>query len=178
MLTVEDFCLEDLPECLDLAVSPGRADLGPQVLDAQVSEALAEHVLSRQEQKSRTFLVTMTTDATTRIGGIELGRERTIESGWASGPSSWASRTARIRKRTLTAVVAHELEAVRSLDARRPDHMARFAEYYNYHRLSGVLGWLTPAERYLGAPFTDRGFQNVPALAHLQTWLQEVMNAA
>ena len=56
--------------------------------------------------------------------------------------------------------------------------LARFAEYYNYHRLSKVLGWLTPAERYNGTPFTDRGFQNVPALAHLQPWLTEVMDAA
>jgi len=54
----------------------------------------------------------------------------------------------------------------------------RFAEYYNYHRLSKVLGWLTPAERYNGTPFADRGFQNVPALAHLQPWLTEVINAA
>jgi transposase InsO family protein len=56
--------------------------------------------------------------------------------------------------------------------------LGNFAEYYNYHRLSGVLGWLTPAERYNGTPFTDRGFQNIPALAHLQPWLQEVMVAA
>lgn len=56
--------------------------------------------------------------------------------------------------------------------------LARFAEYYNYHRLSGVLGWITPAERYDGTPFTDQGFQNIPALAHLEPWLQEVMRAA
>ena len=56
--------------------------------------------------------------------------------------------------------------------------LARFAEYYNYHRLSGVLGWLTPGERYNGTPFTDRGFQNIPALTHLEPWLEEVMNAA
>ena len=56
--------------------------------------------------------------------------------------------------------------------------LARFAEYYNYHRLSGVLGWITPAERYDGTPFTDQGFQNIPALAHLQPWLEEVMRAA
>src|SRR6267143_1545265 len=43
MLTVENFRLEDLPERLDLAVGPGRADLGPEVLDVQVSKALAEH---------------------------------------------------------------------------------------------------------------------------------------
>lgn len=56
--------------------------------------------------------------------------------------------------------------------------LARFAEYYNYHRLSGVLGWLTPGERYNGTPFTDRGFANIPSLAHLQPWLEEVMDAA
>lgn len=56
--------------------------------------------------------------------------------------------------------------------------LARFAQYYNYHRLSGVLGWLTPAERYNGTPFTDRGFENIPALAHLHDWLQELVDAA
>ena len=50
--------------------------------------------------------------------------------------------------------------------------------YYNYHRLSSALGWVTPAERYDGTPFTDLGFQNIPALNHLQGWLEEVMNAA
>ncbi len=56
--------------------------------------------------------------------------------------------------------------------------LARFAEYYNYHRLSGVLGCLTPAERYNGTPFTDRGFQNIPALAHLESWLEQLLPAA
>ncbi len=56
--------------------------------------------------------------------------------------------------------------------------LARFVEYYNYHRLSGTLDWLTPAERYHGARFTDRGFENIPALAHLQDWLEELINAA
>ncbi|MBJ7598021.1 integrase core domain-containing protein, partial [Candidatus Nephthysia bennettiae] len=56
--------------------------------------------------------------------------------------------------------------------------LAGFVAYYNYHRLSGVLGWLTPAERYDGTPFTDVGFQHIPALSHLQGWLEEVMNAA
>lgn len=38
----------------------------------------------------------------------------------------------------------------------------RFANYCNYHRLPGVLDWLTPAERYDGTPFTGRGFENIP----------------
>lgn len=45
--------------------------------------------------------------------------------------------------------------------------LERFAGYYNYHRLDGEIGWLTPGERYDGTPFTDRGFDNVPALEHL-----------
>ena len=56
--------------------------------------------------------------------------------------------------------------------------LARFVGYYNYQRLSGVLGWVTPAERYDGTPFTDMGFENTPAVSHLQGWLQEVMDAA
>lgn len=52
--------------------------------------------------------------------------------------------------------------------------LAHFVRYYNYHRLSGTLGWLTPAERYDGTPFTDFGFQHIPALAHLQPWLEQL----
>jgi hypothetical protein len=52
------------------------------------------------------------------------------------------------------------------------------SQYYNHHRLSGTLGWLTPAERYDGTPFTDRGFENIPALANLQNWLEATMAAA
>jgi transposase InsO family protein len=56
--------------------------------------------------------------------------------------------------------------------------LANYVRYYNYHRLSGVLGWVTPAERYDGTPFTDRGFDHIPALAHLQTWLEGLMATA
>ena len=56
--------------------------------------------------------------------------------------------------------------------------LPRFVQYYNYHRLSGVLGRLTPAERHDGTPFTDRGFEHIPTLAHPQPWLEAVINAA
>lgn len=56
--------------------------------------------------------------------------------------------------------------------------LERFARYYNYHRLHGEIGWLTPGERYDGTPFTDRGFENIPALAHLAMWLDDVRKAA
>jgi len=56
--------------------------------------------------------------------------------------------------------------------------LAAFSQCYNYHRLSGSLDWLTPAERYNGTKFNDVGFENIPALAHLQGWLQELMDAA
>jgi transposase InsO family protein len=55
--------------------------------------------------------------------------------------------------------------------------LTRFAVYYDYHRLHGELGWQTPAERYEGSPFTDLGFEHVPALEHLQGWLTELMAA-
>ena len=53
----------------------------------------------------------------------------------------------------------------------------RFAVYYDYHRLNGAIGWQTPAERWDGTPFTDQGFEHVPALEHLQDWLAELMAA-
>jgi transposase InsO family protein len=55
--------------------------------------------------------------------------------------------------------------------------LTRFALYYDYHRLNGAIDWHTPAERYEGAPFADRGFQHVPALEHLQDWLTDLMVA-
>jgi len=56
--------------------------------------------------------------------------------------------------------------------------LLEYATYFNYHRLSSAIGWLTPAERFDGTPFTDRGFQHIPALRHLHAWLAELMSAA
>ena len=55
--------------------------------------------------------------------------------------------------------------------------LVRFADYYNYHRLHGELDWQTPAERWDGTPFTDQGFDHIPAVQHLQGWLSELMAA-
>jgi transposase InsO family protein len=52
-----------------------------------------------------------------------------------------------------------------------------YAGYYNYHRLHGELDWQTPAERFDGTPFTDRGFASVPALAGIARLLDELMAA-
>jgi transposase InsO family protein len=57
------------------------------------------------------------------------------------------------------------------------DGLTRFAIYYDYHRLNGAIGWQTPAERWDGTPFTDQGFEHVPALEHLEGWLAELMAA-
>ena len=35
----------------------------------------------------------------------------------------------------------------------------------------------TPAERWDGTPFTDRGFEHIPALEHLHGWLNELRAA-
>ncbi len=67
-------------------------------------------------------------------------------------------------------------EAFRSL-ADAEAALERYLRYYNYHRLHGELGWLTPGERYDGTPFTDRGFQNIPALTHLEGWLEDIRAA-
>ena len=64
----------------------------------------------------------------------------------------------------------------RTLDA-AADGLTRFATCYNYDRLHGELDWHTPAERYDGTPFTARGFERVPSLEHLHSWLAELMTA-
>ena len=52
-----------------------------------------------------------------------------------------------------------------------------YAGYYNYHRLHGELDWQTPAERFDGTPFTDRGFGSVPALAAIADLLDAILAA-
>ena len=84
--------------------------------------------------------------------------ERSRRSGWCCRQRSWTGRCCHVGD----AEVA----------------LTSFLTYYNYHRLSGVLGWATPAERYDGTPFLDRGFTHIPALSHLQPWLDELMQVA
>lgn len=55
------------------------------------------------------------------------------------------------------------------------DAVTAYATYYNYHRLHGELGWLTPAERFDGTPFTDHGFAHVPALAPVADFLADLL---
>src|SRR6266545_846929 len=52
-----------------------------------------------------------------------------------------------------------------------------YAGYYNYHRLHGALDWQTPAERFDGTSFTDRGFGSVPALASVADLLDAILAA-
>ncbi len=92
-----------------------------------------------------------------------------VNSPWTNGKieSFWATLKSEVLDRRVFRSLA-EAEAA----------LAAFARYYNYHRLHGEIGWLTPAERYDGTPFTDRGFANVPALAHLVPWLDELRKVA
>jgi len=51
----------------------------------------------------------------------------------------------------------------------------RYVNYYNYHRLNKAINYNTPASRYYGVSFTDKGFENIPELEHLQDWLHELL---
>jgi len=101
---------------------------------------------------------------------LEVRHIRTqVDSPWTNGKieAFWATLKSEVLDR----------EVFRSLtDAEAA--LERFARYYNYHRLHGEIGWLTPGERFDGTPFTDRGFDHVPALAHLTSWLDELRKAA
>jgi len=74
----------------------------------------------------------------------------------SDSPAKMAASTSRIRRAAERAVTA-------------------YAGYYNYHRLHGELGWHTPAQRFDGTPFTDRGFENIPGVSEL---LSELLAAA
>src|SRR5712691_774594 len=104
------------------------------------------------------------------LGELEVRHIRTqINSPWTNGKIErfWGLLQQEVLDR----------EIFRSL-AQAEAALARYLRYYNYHRLHGELGWLTPAERYDGTPFTDRGFENSPALAHLEGWLEDLRAAA
>ena len=100
---------------------------------------------------------------------LEIRQIKTqVNTPWTNGKieSFWAT----LKSEVLDRRVFRSLEdAEAALDA--------FARYYNYHRLHGEIGWLTPGERFDGTPFTDRGFDNVPSLSHLVPWLAELRAA-
>ncbi len=101
---------------------------------------------------------------------LEVRHIRTqVDSPWTNGKieAFWATLQSEVLDREIFRSLA-DAEAA----------LERFARYYNYHRLHGEIGWLTPAERYDGTPFTDRGFDNIPALEHLVPWLAAVREAA
>ncbi len=105
-----------------------------------------------------------------RLRDLNIRHLRTqISTPWTNGKieAFWEVLQSEVLDRHLFASLGEAETALRS-----------FAEYYNFHRLSGTLGWRTPAERYLGVPFADRGFQHIPALEHLQPWLEAQMATA
>lgn len=92
-----------------------------------------------------------------------------VDSPWTNGKieAFWAT----LKSEVLDRQVFRSLEDAEAA-------LAAYARYYNYHRLHGEIDWCTPAERFDGTPFTDRGFANVPALAHLVPWLDALQRAA
>src|SRR6266567_4991263 len=81
-------------------------------------------------------------------------------------------------------------------ESRRPHHLRttvpnwvdtviiaiRLHTYWNSKRIAAEMErrqlYRVSAKHYDGTPFTDRGFENIPALANLQNWLAATMAAA
>jgi transposase InsO family protein len=104
------------------------------------------------------------------LAELEIRHIRTqIDTPWTNGKveAFWAILQAEVLDRQHLADLAMAEAAV-----------IVYATYYNYHRLHGQLGWQTPAERFEGAPFTDRGFEHVPALAGVADLLSELLAEA
>jgi transposase InsO family protein len=91
-----------------------------------------------------------------------------IDTPWTNGKieAFWASLQREVLDRQQLADLAAAEAAVTA-----------YAGYYNYHRLHGELDWQTPAERFDGTPFTDRGFGSVPALAGVADLLDALLVA-
>lgn len=92
-----------------------------------------------------------------------------VDTPWTNGKieAFWATLQAEVLDRQQLADLAAAEAAVQA-----------YAGYYNYHRLHGEIGWHTPAERFNGTPFADRGFENIPALAGVADLLSELLAAA
>lgn len=91
-----------------------------------------------------------------------------IDTPWTNGKieAFWATLQAEVLDRQELADLAAAEAAVTA-----------YAGYYNYHRLHGELEWQTPAERFDGTPFTDRGFASVPTLAGVADLLDAILAA-
>ncbi len=92
-----------------------------------------------------------------------------IDTPWTNGKveAFWATLQAEVLDRRRFRSLAEAEAAV-----------VEYAAYYNFHRLHGEIGWLTPAERYEGTPFTDRGFEHIPALRGVADLLTDLLRAA
>lgn len=92
-----------------------------------------------------------------------------IDTPWTNGKveAFWATLQAEVLDRQRFIGLAEAEAAV-----------LEYAGYYNFHRLHGEIGWLTPAERYDGTPFSDRGFENIPPLSGVAELLADLLRAA
>jgi transposase InsO family protein len=116
-----------------------------------------------------TIVRTMLSRFQRSLADLEIRHVRTqVDTPWTNGKieAFWAILQAEVLDRRY-------LEDLAAADAA----VTAYAAYYNYHRLHGEIGWRTPAERFDGTPFTDRGFEHVPSLTAVADLLAALLAA-
>ena len=116
-----------------------------------------------------TIVRTMLSRFQRTLAELEIRHVRTqVDTPWTNGKieAFWAILQAEVLDRQY-------LEDLAAADAA----VTAYAAYYNYHRLHGEIGWRTPAERFDGTPFTDRGFEHVPSLSGVADLLADLLAA-
>ena len=151
------------------------------VLEVEAATGVPLHVLSHEEEAYLTLLgVTGGLPVAVETLVVDIGGGSSefcaVAPGGLPRPAGLQLGSGRLTARYATSDPI-DASAVAAMRAAADAAVTAYASYYNYHRLHGEIGWQTPAERFDGTPFQDRGFEHVPSLRAVAPLLAELLAA-